>query len=437
MSDELLSSGYTPTSDNPGAGVKRLTKLPFLIIGGIFMLVLLAVMYAFIQRSSANEDKESTQNEQVIASSNTGYKALISDWDTEPGWVEPAVTEPEPVVAQRPPPAPVAPVLPQEPQLSSAERQRIERGLAFREDTYYDAVVAETSIGFGSSSAALSAGDASPAALLSAMTGGGGVAPVSPNLQSMLLGPQLAGGTSAPLTTNTGGAAVMNNEQDTMQQVTQLQNPSSGLGYSHERRTAARTPYELAIGTFLPAIMMTGINSELPGLIKAQISEDVRDTRTGKYVLIPRGAQVVGRYDSQIQRGQERVMVVWDRIRFPDGSYLNLGGMSGVDTAGYSGVHDLVDNHYWRTFGNATLLSFISAAGQLSQPESDGSEKDAGEELAAELGRQWGQVGQEMTRRNMNIQPTLIIRTGYRFNIMVNKDLILSPYEPWPSQSDG
>jgi type IV secretion system protein VirB10 len=110
---------------------------------------------------------------------------------------------------------------------------------------------------------------------------------------------------------------------------------------------------------------------------------------------------------------------------------MELGNMGGVDQAGYAGFTDKVNNHYWRIFGNATLLSLISAGAQLSQPEDDNNdETTANETLAAEMGRQWSQVGQQMVRRNLNIQPTLEIRPGYQFNVMVNKDLILEPYEP-------
>jgi type IV secretion system protein VirB10 len=123
-------------------------------------------------------------------------------------------------------------------------------------------------------------------------------------------------------------------------------------------------------------------------------------------------------------------MVAWHRLQFPDGDTMELGNMGGADQAGYAGFNDKVNNHYWRIFGSAALLSLISAGAQLSQPDEsgNGSEITANELLAAELGRQWGQVGQEMTRRNLNIQPTLEIRPGYRFNVMVNKDLILEPY---------
>ena len=104
--------------------------------------------------------------------------------------------------------------------------------------------------------------------------------------------------------------------------------------------------------------------------------------------------------------------------------------MGGVDPAGYAGFTDQVNNHYWRIFGNATLLSMIGAGAQLSQAEGDNDSGNptANQQLAAELGRQWGQVGQQVVSRNLNIQPTLEIRPGYQFNIMVNKDLILEPY---------
>ena len=109
--------------------------------------------------------------------------------------------------------------------------------------------------------------------------------------------------------------------------------------------------------------------------------------------------------------------------------------MGGTGPAGFAGLKDKVNNHYWRIFGAATLLSVISATSLYSQNDDEGGERNtrsAREELAAEVGRQWSQVGQQMTRSNLQIQPTLEIRPGNRLNVMVNRDLILIPYDEWP-----
>lgn len=205
------------------------------------------------------------------------------------------------------------------------------------------------------------------------------------------------------------------------------------FGYATQGREAPLTKSEIKTGTILPAVLLTEINSDLPGLITAQITENIRDSLTGKTILVPKGSKLIGSYDSQVAMGQERVLIAWNRVQFPDTSTLELGNMGGIDGLGQAGFNDQVDNHYRRIFGNATLLAIIGAGFQLSQPDRDNSNNNRGmtarEQMIAELGKQWSNVGSEMIRRNLNIQPTLHIRAGYKFNVLVNKDLILPEYQ--------
>lgn len=195
-----------------------------------------------------------------------------------------------------------------------------------------------------------------------------------------------------------------------------------------------RTPCELRAGFILPAILISGINSELPGQIMAQVSQSVYDTPTGKYLLIPQGSRLVGSYSSEVAYGQSRVLVGWQRIVFPDGKALDIGSMPGADSAGYSGFYDQVNNHYLRIFGSAIMMSGVVAGISLSQDNNSTStsinQQKAGDVMSAALGQQLGQVTAEMIRKNMNISPTLEIRPGYRFNIIVTKDLTFEkPYQ--------
>lgn len=191
---------------------------------------------------------------------------------------------------------------------------------------------------------------------------------------------------------------------------------------------------EIKAGTIIPGVMVGGVNSDLPGQIIGQVRENVYDTATGQHLLIPAGSRLVGTYDSTVTTGQERVLVAWQRIIYPDGSSVSLDLMPGADTSGYAGFTDQVSNHYWRIFGNAFMLSLFSAGIQLSQPQSDSQfgGYNSQQILAAEIGRQLGQLGMEMARRNMRIQPTLEIRPGYRFVVMVTKDIVLPPWEGHP-----
>lgn len=193
-----------------------------------------------------------------------------------------------------------------------------------------------------------------------------------------------------------------------------------------------RTPYELRAGFVLPATLISGINSELPGQIVAQVSQNVSDTATGSHLLIPQGARLIGSYSNEVSYGQKRILIAWQRIVFPDGKALDIGSMPGADAAGYSGFHDQVNNHYLRILGSAFLMSGVTAGVTLSQDNSNNSDSTsqrASDALSEALGQQLGQVMIEMIRKNMSIAPTLEIRPGYRFNVIVTKDMTFSkPY---------
>jgi type IV secretion system protein VirB10 len=193
--------------------------------------------------------------------------------------------------------------------------------------------------------------------------------------------------------------------------------------------------FELKTGAVIPAVMISGINSDLPGKIIAQVSQNVFDTATGNYLLIPQGSRLYGVYDSRIIYGQERVLVAWNRIIFPDGSAITLESMPGTDSAGYSGFNDKVNNHYFRVFGSALLMSLITGstayAVDTMTPESSltNSTPSLQQQMTSSLATQLGQTTSQMLTKNMNIKPTLEIRSGYRFNVTVTKDLVFKgPY---------
>jgi type IV secretion system protein VirB10 len=209
--------------------------------------------------------------------------------------------------------------------------------------------------------------------------------------------------------------------------------------YLPNTRVHAVSKFEVKAGTVIPSVLLGGINSELPGLIKAQVSQNVFDSATGQYLIIPQGAQLVGTYDHQVQNGQRRILVVWNRIIYPDSSSINIQGMSGADQSGYSGFHDKTNTHFWVTARNALLLSAITAGVQLSQPRpSNGDYGYSSQQiLASSLGMQMNQVGMNVISQNMNRAPTLTIRPGFVFNVMVNKDMILPPWQGHFLSSQG
>lgn len=192
-----------------------------------------------------------------------------------------------------------------------------------------------------------------------------------------------------------------------------------------------RTPYELRAGFVVPATLISGMNSELPGQIVAQVSQDVYDTPLGKYKLIPQGSRLVGSYSSDVAFGQSRIFVAWQRIIFPDGKAMDIGSMPGADNAGYAGFKDQVNNHFFRLFSSAFLMSGVTAGIALSQPNTGtaNSRPTASSAMSEALGQQLGQVTAQLIGKNLNVAPTLEIRPGYRFNVIVVKDMTFSkPY---------
>lgn len=203
-----------------------------------------------------------------------------------------------------------------------------------------------------------------------------------------------------------------------------------------EQRTAGM-PLELKTGAVIPGVMLTGVNSDLPGNMIAQVSQHVFDSATGRNLLIPQGTRIYGIYDSRIVYGQERVLIAWNRLIFPDGSSISLGAMPGADMGGMAGLNDDVNNHYMRIFGSALMMSLVSGGMAYAlDGVNDSTKTDNGtrmtDEMTASLAQQLGQTTTTLLQRNLSIKPTLEIRPGYQFNIVVTKDVIFKePYTRW------
>ncbi|PYU55809.1 MAG: conjugal transfer protein TrbI, partial [Acidobacteria bacterium] len=223
------------------------------------------------------------------------------------------------------------------------------------------------------------------------------------------------------------------NEQSRKQMFMEQTRTRTVSSYLKSTRTPPLGKYELKMGWDIPAILEQGINSDLPGEVKALVRSNVYDTATGKYLLIPQGSRLVGVYDSQIAYGQNRLQVIWTRIIYPDGSSINLDGMMGQDIQGMTGFHDQVDNHYKRLIVSALLTSAFAAGIELSQRQSTSllTTPTAGQTASAAVGQQLGELGSEVTRKNLSIQPTIKVPVGYRFNVRVNRDILFeAPYTP-------
>lgn len=184
------------------------------------------------------------------------------------------------------------------------------------------------------------------------------------------------------------------------------------------------SPYVVQAGTVIPAALITGIKSDLPGQITAQVTEHVYDSPTGSHLLIPQGARLIGQYDSQVAFGQSRVLLVWNRLIMPDGSSIVLERLQGADTQGFSGLEDEVDYHWGQLFKAAALSTLLGIGTELSSDD----ESDIASAIRESAQDSASDIGQQIVGRQLNIQPTLTIRPGFPVRIIVNRDLVMKPY---------
>lgn len=215
----------------------------------------------------------------------------------------------------------------------------------------------------------------------------------------------------------------MQNMQD--RKLTFVNGPVDRRTVSQDRLANPASPYVVQAGTVIPAALLTGIQSDLPGQVTAQVTEHVYDTPTGKFLLIPQGARLIGQYDSQVSFGQKRVLLVWNRIMLPDGKSIVLERQQGADARGFSGLEDEVDYHWWDLIKVAALSTLLSVGAEVG---SDGDESDLVRALRRGSQDSVNNTGQQLVRRQLNIQPTLTIRQGFPVRVIVNRDLVMAPY---------
>ncbi|KJC40260.1 conjugal transfer protein TraI [Bradyrhizobium sp. LTSP849] len=198
---------------------------------------------------------------------------------------------------------------------------------------------------------------------------------------------------------------------------------------SPDRIVAPASSYVVQAGNIIPASLITGIRSDLPGQITAQVTESIFDSPTGRFLLIPQGTRLIGVYDSQVSFGQSRVLLVWTRLIMPNGRSIVLERQPGADTAGYSGLEDDVDNHWGALFKAALLSTLLGVGSELGAGSDTGNNGDIIQALRRGSSDSLNQTGQKVVQRNLNIQPTLTIRPGFPVRVIVNRDLVLEPYK--------
>jgi type IV secretion system protein TrbI len=232
----------------------------------------------------------------------------------------------------------------------------------------------------------------------------------------------IATGLSTAAATPGGGAAELTSQDH---KLAFLNGNVDRRTISPDRINAPASPYVLQAGAVIPAALLTGIRSDLPGQVTAQVTEDVYDSPAGKFRLIPQGARLVGQYDAQVTFGQTRALLVWTRLIMPNGRSIVLERQPGADAEGYAGLEDEVDNH-WGTLFKAAILSTLLSIG--SEVGTSGTEDELLRAIRRGGADSVNQIGQRIVGRSLNVQPTITIRPGFPVRVLVTRDLVLEPY---------
>ena len=458
--EDSLSPANSPGVASTRSGVRRVNNLPLFLVGGATLTFLIIMVLVAADRAAKQNRLADKNDQEKVVNASRGAQEIAGDYQSGliPVAIKPLEMPPLPTDSDTPtllitnptrleaPPLPpnstLQPNLPRTPEEDLAAHIRQVKLQQFEE-----AVKSKTAVNV--------VAPRSPGSTPRAST------PLSE--QQALLAQQIAANQTTetdPISTykkrmaQLKNAGLINNDGSNADKTPQLLNTEAsaedkdknknninqyankGLGDRWQldaKPEPPHSPYEVRAGFVLPGTLISGINSQLPGQIMAQISQDVFDTATGQYKLFPQGSRLVGTYSSEVAYGQARVLVAWQRIIFPDGKAMDIGAMPGADGGGYAGFTDQVDNHYFRIFGSALLMSAITAGVAYSQQNQNTGTvyaPNAQSMMSSALGQQLGQATVQMITKNMNIAPTLEIRPGYRFNILVTKDLTLSkPYE--------
>ncbi len=418
MANDKLDPNSAPsglgTSEKMNSGVKKLNKLPLIIIGGVAFILIMGLGFATMKRGEMQEG----DNVKITSIDNDGEKFagnMLNDlWQKSlRDQAKPTPKPTEKIKEEKSTTIAVAPTIIQkdlgsplaDKNITSEIDKEALRLRKLKEKLYQTAINAPTLIKVGS---AMGSGTNAMNPLTGLMQGMGGAKPPS-GLDAI-----------AAIASAMGNKPATNNQSKN----TPFLKQKNSFDYLDSKKTKQLSPYEIKTGTLIPGVMISGINSDLPGLIKGQVRENVYDTATGEHLLIPQGTTLIGRYSADVGYGQERALIAWNRLIFPDGQTVNIGSMNGMDSAGYAGFEDEVDNHYFRVFGSAFLLTVlngdITVSGNklvIKSENTDTQRKETAIEKAAS----------KMIEKQLGIAPTITIRPGYRFNIFVTKDMILEP----------
>ena len=426
MKNNNLDANISPTglnnSKKVNTGIKRLNKLPLIIVSIILMIILMGLAYATMKRAEQAKAKEETtgkvRNDGESLASDFLSKLYQSRSMEEEKKSIPLIKQEKLDIPTHEIKNPLTLETTQNPLNSSPSDEALKKRLeeerlalaSYKLELYKTALSAPTKVKLSQNF-----NQSMPKGLGDSNTIG---IPNPANIYTQIA--------KAYKSTHSSSSS---HEDSTLNPNEQfLKNQKASHNYLAARKTKPISPYEMKTGTLIPSVLITEINSELPGPIKAQVSENVFDTATGEHLLIPQGSTLVGAYSSNVQYGQNRVLIAFNRIIFPDGQTLNLNGMNGMNQQGAAGFNDQVNNHYFKIFGSALFMGAITGGIAVSDnTRADQFIETNRQKMLGALISELGQVARQMIQKNMNIAPTLEIRAGYRFNIFATKDIILEP----------
>ena len=401
------------TSEKINSGVKKLNKLPLIIIGGVAFILVMGLGFATMKRGEMQEGGDKVKITKIDNDSENFTGNMLDDlWQqalrsqdkptSEIKEVKTTTLTTPPTTLQKDLGSPLA-----DKNINAEIDKEALRLKKLKEKLYRTAINAPTLIKVGSAM-------------------GSGTNAMNPLAMS---NPPSSLDTLATIASALGDKPALNNQSKNMPFLKQ----KNSFEYLDSKKTKQLSPYEIKTGTLIPGVMISGINSDLPGLIKGQVRENIYDTATGKHLLIPQGTTLIGRYSANVGYGQNRALIAWNRLIFPDGQTVNIGSMNGMDSAGYAGFEDEVDNHYFKVFGSAFLLTLLNGDMTVSKGKliiksenTDTQRKETAIEKAAS----------KIIERQLDIPPTITIRPGYKFNIFVTKDMILEPL-PYSYNGEG
>lgn len=206
---------------------------------------------------------------------------------------------------------------------------------------------------------------------------------------------------------------------------TMVGRPHDGADANPHALTTPASPWTLQAGSIIAASLITGLNSDLPGLVTAQVTENVYDSVTGRSLLVPQGSRLIGSYDNDIAFGQSRALVVWQRIILPDGASIRIDNVPATDTQGYAGLTDRIDRHSWQLLKGVVLSTLLGVGSELSFGSSESDLVRAVRESAQQSG---ARAGDQLVARSLGIQPTLRVRPGWPLRVVVHSDIVLRPW---------